>query len=187
MRRLAPRRGELVRKTAIHSTILSAVIVGFSICAIVITPPGHAASGKIFAQRLVEETLPKHPEVTGLEISAITKAGCKTIAATDPKDLEEKCDKDELQPLQTGEPFVDQERDGFDVTLPLHDKNGQIIAAVGLDFKAASGQTKASVLKQGQQIVTEMESQVSSKDKLFQTESRLSISDPKNEAKVRGR
>jgi hypothetical protein len=176
-----------LRNTAIHRTTISAVIVGFIGFDVAITPPCHAAPEKIFAQKLVEETLPKHPEVTGLEISAITKTGCKTIAATDPKDLEEKCDKDELQPLQTGEPFVDQESDGFDVTLPLHDENGKIIAVVGLDFKTTSGQTKESVVKQGKEIVIEMESQVHSKDKLFQTARTLSVGNSKKVAEVRGK
>jgi hypothetical protein len=175
-----------VRKTAVHSTLVSAVIVGIVGWAIVTTSPGHAASGKIFAQKLVEKTLLMHPEVTGLEISAITQGGCKTIAATDPKDLEEKCDKDELQPLQTGEPFVDHERDGFDVTLPLHDGNGKIIAVVGMDFKPTGGQTKESVVKQGQQIVSEMESQVPSKDKLFEAQLKVSAADSNNEDEVYG-
>ncbi len=176
-----------MRKNAVRFTVVSLVLVGVVGCAVVTTSPGRAASGKIFAQKLVEEALPKHSEVTGLEISAITNGGCKTIAATDPKDLGEKCDKDELQPLQTGEPFVDHESEGFDVTLPLHDGNGKIIAVVGMDFKPVAGQTKGSVVKQGQQIVTEMESQVPTKDKLFEAQLRLSTFDSKNDAEVRGR
>jgi hypothetical protein len=92
-----------------------------------------------------------------------------------------------LQPLQTGEPFVDHESEGFDVTLPFHDGNGKIIAVVGMDFKPAAGQTKGSVVKQGQQIVTEMESQVPTKDKLFEAQLRLSTFDFKNDAEVRSR
>jgi hypothetical protein len=45
-----------------------------------------------------------------------------------------------------------------------------------MDFKPAAGQTKGSVVKQGQQIVTEMESQVPTKDKLFETQ--LSLDSP---------
>ena len=176
-----------MRKSAVHTAVVSAVIVGAVGWAIVTTSPGQAASGRIFAQKLVEEMLPKHSEVTGLEISVVTKAGCKTIAATDPKELGEKCDKDELQPLQTGDPSVEHESDGFDVTLPLHDGNGKIIAAVGMDFKPAAGQTKESVVKQGQQIVAEMESQVRSKNKLFEPEIRFSASDFKNDTEVRGK
>jgi hypothetical protein len=127
-----------------------------------------AASGKIFAQRLIETELMKHPEVSSLEISVITKEGCRTIAASDPKDLKEKCDEDELQTLRTGKPYVEKEGDGFDVTLAFHDASGKIMAAVGMDFKAEEGQTNEGVAAQGRQVVSEMEAQVPSKDKLFE-------------------
>lgn len=143
---------------------------GFTLVIAVFVSPsfGMAKQGKIFAQQLLEETLPKHPEVTGLEMSATSRQGCKTIASTDPKDLGEKCDQDEWQPLRTGKPYVEQESDGFDVTLPLHDASGKTIAVVGMDFKPEPGQTKRSVVKQGRQIVSDMEKQVSSKAKLFE-------------------
>jgi hypothetical protein len=174
-----------MRKIAVHTAVVSAVIAGAAGWAILTaTSPGQARSSRIFAQKLVEDMLAKHSEVTGLEISVVTKAGCKTIAATDPKDLGEKCDEDELRPLETGDPFVEREKDGFDVTLPLHDGNGKIIAAVGMDFKPAAGQTKESVVKQGQQIVVEMESQVPSKDKLFEGEIRFSAGDFENHAEL---
>ena len=135
------------------------------------TLPLRAAPGTIFAQKLVQEQLLKHPEIEGLEIAAYAKSSCQTIAATNPKDLGEKCDKDELGPLRTGEPFVEREGDGFDLTLPLHDRSKQIIAVVGIDFKPAPGQTTESVTKQGRQIVAEMEAQVPTKEKLFEPQS----------------
>lgn len=133
--------------------------------------PGAALSAtpeKIFAQKLLEETLSKHTEVTGLEIAATTKHGCKTIAATDPKELEEKCDAEVWRPLRSGKPYVEREKDGFDVTLPLHDASGKTIAVVGMDFKPEPAQTKESVIEQGRQITGEMEKQVPSKAKLFE-------------------
>ena len=176
-----------MRNGAVRHAVVFAVIVGAMGWAGVTTVAGHAASGKIFAQELVEKTLPKHSEITGLEIAAVTDTGCKTIAATDPKELGEKCDKDELQPLQTGQPSVDHESDGFDVTLALHDANGKIIAVVGMDFKLTAGQTKESVIKQGQQIAAEMESEVPSKDKLFEPKIRFSSDNFKKDSEVRGK
>jgi hypothetical protein len=129
-----------------------------------------AASQKIFAQTLVEQVLRGHSEIESLEIAADSPTGCKTIAATDPKEIGERCDDDESQPLKTGEPFVEQEGDGFDLTLPLHDRDKKIIAVVGVDFKAASGLTRDSVLKKARQIAAEIELQVPSKDKLFESQ-----------------
>src|SRR6266478_370454 len=64
---------------------------------------------RIFAQKLVESALSKHPEVSGVELAIQSLNGCSTIAATNPKDIGEKCDRDELGSLRTGEPTVEKE------------------------------------------------------------------------------
>jgi hypothetical protein len=127
-----------------------------------------APKPKIFAQKLVEEVLAKYSEVTGVEIAVRSPETCSTVAATDPKDVGEKCDKDELDPMRTGQPSVEKERDGFDVTLPLHDAAGQVIGAVGMGFKLKSGQERSTVLEQARQIVQEMEAQIPASAKLLE-------------------
>lgn len=146
------------------------VAEGFALAIVVfaLSSFGLAQQGKIFAQKLLEETIPNHPEVTGLEMSATTKQSCKTIASTDPKGLGEKCDEDEWQPLRSGRPYVEHENDGYDLALPVHDTGGKTIAVVGMDFKPEPGQTKESVVRQGRQIVREMEKQPPSKARLFE-------------------
>lgn len=127
-----------------------------------------AARGKSFAQKLVETTLAKHPETDEVGISTYTRRGCLGIASTDKSDIGEKCEKDDLAPMQTGKPYVEKERDGFDVSVPLHDSAGKIIASLGIGFKQAAGQTEASVTEQAQKIAAELEAQVPSKAKLFE-------------------
>ena len=58
----------------------------------------NAQSKKTQAQNLVDLIGQKHSEISALELSA-APAGqkrCVTIAATEPKDLREKCDQDGL-------------------------------------------------------------------------------------------
>src|SRR5690349_16328609 len=83
---------------------------------------------KTNAQSLIEATAKNHAELTSLELSSTPpgKYECLTIAATEAKDLGEKCDKDEFKALKNGRPFVEQEADGFDVTAPLHDAKGRL-------------------------------------------------------------
>ena len=123
---------------------------------------------KIFAQRLVEDVLAKHSDITSVELAVQSPAGCSTIAASDPKDIGEKCDKDELDPMRTGKPSVEKESDGFDVTMPLHDTAGQTIGTVGLDIKPEPGQQKSSVVERAKKIVQEVEAQIPSKAKLLE-------------------
>ena len=131
---------------------------------------GSANAAEIRAQKVVAEIKAAHPEITGLELAATRSAqeGCKTIAATEVKEIGEKCDKDEFTAMKTNQPFVEQEKDEFDATLPIHDSAGKIIGTVGMDFKAGPGQTKETVVRQAQQIASELEKRITSKEQLFE-------------------
>jgi hypothetical protein len=127
-------------------------------------------AGKIAAQQIVEQALAAHPEISGLELAAThsDQEGCKTIAATEANEVGQKCDKDELTAIKTNRPFVEQEKDEFDVTLPIHDSTGKIIATAGMDFKAGPGQTKQTVTRQAKQIAADLEKRIQSKEFLFE-------------------
>jgi hypothetical protein len=129
-----------------------------------------ANAAEIRAQKVVAEIKAAHPEITGLELAATRseQEGCKTIAATEVKEIGEKCDKDEFTAMKTNQPLVEREKDEFDATLPLHDASGKIIGTVGMDFKAGSGQTLETVTRQAKQIVSELEKRITSKEQLFQ-------------------
>ena len=131
---------------------------------------GSANAAEIRAQKVVAEIKAAHPQITGLELAATRSAqeGCKTIAATEVKEIGEKCDKDEFTAMKTNQPFVEQEKDEFDATLPIHDSAGKIIGTVGVDFKAGPGQTKETVVRQAQQIASELEKRITSKEQLFE-------------------
>jgi hypothetical protein len=125
---------------------------------------------KIVAQKVVEEVVARHPEITGLELAAARSAtsGCKTIAATEAKEIGEKCDDDELTAMKSNQPFVEKEEDGFDVTMPLHDLAGAVIGTVGMDFKPEPGQQKEGVIRQAGLIIAEIEKRTTTKAQLFQ-------------------
>lgn len=149
-------------------TILAAAVLLVGLLPVVAFSQAKTHTGKSFAQKLVEATQAKHPEVDEVGISTDTRRGCYGIASTDKSDIGEKCEKDDSEPMRTGKPFVEKEKDGFDVSLPLHDSTGKIIGAVGFGFKVAPGQTEASVTEQAQKIAAEMEAQIPSKAKLFE-------------------
>ncbi len=131
---------------------------------------GAAKQSRILAQKLVEDLASEHPEVTGIELAATPprQQYCVTIAATEAKEIGEKCDQDEFTAIRTGKPFVEKEADGFDVTLPIHDATGRIIGTMGMDFKPQSGQQESAVVERAEQIARELEKQVPSRAKLFE-------------------
>lgn len=132
---------------------------------------------RIYAQKLVEETLAAHPELMGFELAATPpgKTQCVTIASNETKGIGEKCDKDEFTAMKTNKPFVEKEKENgkevYDVTIPIHDTNGKIIATAGIDFKPETNQSDAQVTERSQQIAKELESKVKSKEKLFESAS----------------
>jgi hypothetical protein len=112
-------------RTQNGTNLVTGVVLG-----LIATIAGSTQQPKIMAQKVVEEIKAGHPEITGLEIAA-TKSeadGCKTIAVTEGNEVGQKCDKDELTAIRTNKPFVEKEKNEFDVTLPIHDSTGKIIA-----------------------------------------------------------
>lgn len=135
-----------------------------------------AAGGtnKIFAQQLVEQTLASHPELDGVELASTPphKTECVTIAATETKEIGEKCDKDEFTAIKTNKPFVEKEvengKEVYDVTVPIHDATRKIIGTAGIDFKPKPGQQQSEIEQGAQQVAQELEAKIKSKDKLFE-------------------
>ena len=161
---------ETQRIRALPALIRTALWVALFIAALPVLSSTQTKTqpGKTFAQNLVEATLAKHPESDEIGISANTSRGCIGIASTDKSDVGGKCEKEDSEPMRTGKPVVEKEKDGFDVSLPLHDSTGMIIGAVGVGFKSVPGQTEASVTEQARKIAAEMESQIPSKAKLLE-------------------
>ncbi|MGH9729420.1 MAG: PDC sensor domain-containing protein [Candidatus Acidiferrales bacterium] len=120
-------------------------------------------NGKSLAQKLVEDTHAQHPEATEIGIVTVSARGCRTIASTDKGDIGEKCEADDSAPIKTGKPYVEKEKDGYDISLPLHDASGKAIGAVGIEFKLEGGQTAANMTAKAKEIAGEMEKQIPSK------------------------
>jgi iron complex outermembrane receptor protein len=165
-----------MRILKINLLVLSAVLL--TLCTVAgnsqTTP---TSASRIYAQKLVEETLAVHPELMGLELAATPpgETQCVTIASNETKGIGEKCDKDEFTAMKTNKPFVEKEKENgkevYDVTIPIHDANGKIIATAGIDFKSEPNQSDAQVTERSQRIARELESKVKSKEKLFESAS----------------
>ena len=131
-------------------------------------------TAKIYAQKVVNETLAAHSDIMGLEISAAyaKKDDCSTIASDEELGIGEKCDRDEYSVMETNKPFADKTtehgKEFFDVNVPIHDANGKILAIVGVDFKPDPKQTAAQASDRAQQIAKEIEAKVPSREKLFE-------------------
>src|ERR1700732_2264519 len=164
---------------ASHITLICIPLVfltcGAIVCVLSLSARNNkTATHKIFAQKIVDDTLAAHPEITGLELSTTppNKTNCVTIAASDLKEIGGKCDKEDSTAVETNAPFVEKEtEDGkeiFAVTLPIHDPSGNIIGTAGIDFQRNSASELAKITERAKQIGAELEAKLTSKAKMFE-------------------
>lgn len=132
-------------------------------------------STRLFAQKVVDDTLAMHPDIQNLELAATPsdKTECVTIASNEAMEIGEKCDRDELAALKTNEPVVKKEKeDGkelYEAIVSIHDSTGSIIGIAGMDFKPRPGQDRAGIAERAKLVAKELESQITSKEKMFES------------------
>lgn len=139
----------------------------------------HFADAKIsyvprvtLAATLVRDALSKKTSVTGVVIYAARSAGQETrvIASHDPKALgtpgtEVERNVIAKDVMYSGE---DKERGLMLVTLPLHDRNGDVVAAVRVEMKPFLGQTEKSAILRAMPVVKRMEQRVKEAKELIE-------------------
>jgi hypothetical protein len=129
-----------------------------------------ASTGKILAQKLVDELAAKHPELVriGLHLTPPNGAENIIVASNVTAKIGQKSDPEDLKAMETQSPVVLKEGGNLDVTLPLHDTSHRVIGAIGLTLKPLGDEKESSAVKRAQDIARELEAQVPSEAKLFE-------------------
>jgi hypothetical protein len=125
---------------------------------------------KIYAQRLLDDTLAKHKEVVIMAMH-VTPPG-KTenvIIASNIGRIGKKADEDDLRVIETGKPNleVNKKGDHYEVELVMQDLSGKTIGAVGIVFNFEKGK-EAEFQKNAEQIRDEMKQKTPTLAKLFE-------------------
>ena len=123
-----------------------------------------------FAQALVRETLQNHPRLLGLQIYGIKDgAPAPTVLASDEEQkIGEKGGEVELNCITLGGNYFGRGKQLVVVTMPLHDRNGERVAAVRVEMTTFFGQTEKNALARALPIVKSMESRIRSAVELLQ-------------------
>src|SRR5262249_10827849 len=116
------------------------------------------------AVMLVRQALKKYPRLLGLKIyaSAPARNELHIVASDDAKELGQAAGKVEQDVVARDVVYCGRERKETLVTLPLHDRNGDAIAAVRVVLQPFLGQTEQAALARARPIVKEMEARVRS-------------------------
>ena len=125
---------------------------------------------KIYAQKLVDETLAKHKEVVIMAMH-VTPPGKNenVIIASNIGRIGKKADEDDLRVIETGKPNleVNKKGDHFEVELVMQDQSGKTIGAVGIVFNYEKGK-EPEFQKKAEQMRDEMKEKTSTRAKLFE-------------------
>ena len=122
------------------------------------------------AAALLRQTLKKYPRLLGLKIFAATgsrKELC-VVASADAAELGRSATQVEEDVVARDVVYCGRGKTETLLTLPLHDRNGEAIAAVRIVLQPFPGQTEQAALARATPIVKEMESRVRSAKDLIQ-------------------
>jgi hypothetical protein len=120
------------------------------------------------AQLLVNRITQEQTRLLDLRIYTLqTNATTQVIASKDREEIGMAGTAAELKAIQDGAVSFGREKDAVLVTLPLHDRNGDYIAAVRVRLKSFWGETEDNAVARARQIVKQMQAQVLSKNDLL--------------------
>ena len=151
-----------------HRIALLCLIAGISLplWAQTATAPETPASGKNYAQALVDAVVAGHPHLLELDLHATPPggAGSVIIAAKSGNRVGHASDPDDLEVARTGIPRVEINRVGdfnVEIEIALYDDKRQIIGSVELTFPYAPGFDQDALIKQADGIRNQMSARIS--------------------------
>ncbi|MBM3835372.1 MAG: DUF1080 domain-containing protein [Verrucomicrobia bacterium] len=124
---------------------------------------------EILASALVREMMQRYPRLVGLRIFAARpgKTNLTIVASNKEKELGFSGGTVERDVIARDAVGYGKENRNVMVTLPLHDRNGETIAAAQVTMQSFKGQTEQNAIARAQPIVKQMQSRIrSAKDLL---------------------
>jgi hypothetical protein len=121
------------------------------------------------AQALVDRIMAKQPRILGLQIYALNHKGQPyVIASKDKSEAGQPGTDTETKAISDGAVSYGKGKGVDTLILPLHDRNGDPIAAVRLRLKSFLGETQENAVTRATIIVNQMQAEVTSSEALLQ-------------------
>jgi hypothetical protein len=129
------------------------------------------ATTKMHAQKLVDATLAKHPELIILAMHA-TLPDSKTniIVASNFGRIGKKADADDWKVIDSGQPTAGVAGDGkrYAIALPLRDVSGKTIGELSIGFHYRNGEDEKALLAQAEKVRDELKKSIPSIESLIE-------------------
>jgi hypothetical protein len=121
------------------------------------------------AQGLVDRIMAKQPRILGLQIYVLDRKGQPYVIASKDKSEAGQPGTDAETKAITDSAVSYGKKKGVDtLILPLHDRNGDPIAAVRLRLKSFLGETQENAVTRATILVNQMQAEVTSSEALLQ-------------------
>ena len=122
------------------------------------------------AQAIVREALKNYPRLLGLEIYVLAPDPHqpRLVASKDPKAIGKLGDHTEQDVIARNVSYYGKGRSSVVVTMPLHDRNGDTVAAARVIMSTFPGQTENNALARAMPIVKDMEKRITSLQALIE-------------------
>lgn len=125
-----------------------------------------------YAQKLVDETMVKHPELLILVMHVASPDGADyPIIASSIGRIGKKADEDDRRVVETGQPTLGAygpNKTRFGIELAMRDLSGKTIGALSTGFAYRAGDDQQALLKKAEQIEAELRKQIPSLTKLIE-------------------
>jgi hypothetical protein len=134
-------------------------------------PGAPEGASKIYAQKLVDDTMARHPDLLILVFHVTPPNQTENvIIASNIGRIGKKADEDDMRVINTGKPNLEVNATGdhFEIEMALHDGTGKIIGAVATVFAYKKGDDQEKLHQKGEAIRGEIEKQIPMKAKLFE-------------------
>ena len=118
---------------------------------------------------LLREMKERYPRVLGLRVYGKTSANpqVRVMASTDETELGQAGTHVEQQIFDMDTPFFGRIKKGVVVTMPVHDRNGEVIAALRVEMTSFLGQTENNALARAMPIAKDIERRIVEATDLF--------------------
>lgn len=123
-----------------------------------------------YAQVLIRESMKQNPRLLGLKLFAVPPGEKlpKIVGSDKDADLGQVGEKVEIDCLEKGGSYSGKGKEMAVVTMPLHDRNGEIAGVVRVEMTTFLGQTEKNMLARALPIVKSIEQQIGSSRELFE-------------------
>lgn len=110
------------------------------------------------AQMLIDKTVAAHPEIVRLTIHAVPSGQTQNIivACNIREKLGKVSDPEDLETMETKKLVVLKEGNNLDVTAPILDKSGNVIAAAGITLRGLDSTNEQALTEKAKAIAAEL-------------------------------